>query len=89
MQRTGCHAPTRALHSLVRNLERAVEVELAPRYRATALLNHKFQPARYLRCDCWVFVVSLDGGLITIHTGAANRWISVGTNDEVRSRRPN
>jgi len=78
MARTGCDAPPRALATLVKHLEKAEEVELTPRYRATALLNHKLQPARYLRCDGWVFVVSLDGGLVTIHSGAAKRWMPLG-----------
>jgi hypothetical protein len=78
MERTGCEEPSRALTSLVRSLERAEEVELTPKYRATALLNHKLQPARYLRFDAWIFVVSLDGGLVTIHSGAAKRWMPLG-----------
>jgi hypothetical protein len=88
MERTGCDAPPRALASLVKHLERADEVELAPRYRATALLNHKLEPARYLRCDGWVFVVSLDGGLITIHTGGAKRWIPRGMKQQRPKRSP-
>jgi len=90
MERTGCAVAPRALTSLVKHLERAEEVELAPRYRATALLNHKLQPARYLRCDGWVFVVSLDGGLVTIHSGAAKRWTPLGGKplNKRKSRKP-
>lgn len=87
MERTGCDAPAKALASLVKHLERAEEVVLAPWYRATALLNHKLQPARYLRCDGWVFVVSLDGGLVTIHSGAAKRWAPLGTKPPRRRKR--
>lgn len=87
MERTDSHAPSRAFASLVTHLEQAEEVELAPRYRVTALLNHKLQPARYLRCDGWVFVVSLDGGLVTIHSGAAKRWAPLAKTVKRRKRR--
>ncbi len=76
MERTGNASETRAITSIRRNLARAVEVQLAPKYRATALLNHDLSPARYLRFDTWIFVVSPEGVLLTVHTGAAKRWLA-------------
>lgn len=86
MERSGNGSATRALTTLVRHLEDAEEVELAPQFRAKALLDHELKPARYLRSSGWVFVVSSDGGLITIHAGTANRWVPVGTKPPKRSR---
>lgn len=79
IERTGCKSKERALKSLVEHLEKAEEVELVTQYRVTALLNHDLKPARYLRSNTWVFVVSMDGGLVTIHRGTAKRWQAVGT----------
>jgi hypothetical protein len=61
MERTGSKSRERALKSLIKQLERAEEVELAVQYRVAALLNHDLKPARYLKYDNWIFVVSLDG----------------------------
>lgn len=90
MERTGNGSKAKALTTLCRHLRQAEEVELAVRFQVRALLNHDLKPARYLRCDGWVFVVSSDGGLITIHTGQAKRWVPVGTKPPQRRkpRRP-
>jgi hypothetical protein len=79
MERTRNDSRPKALATLKLHLAKATEVELAPEFQAVALLNHDLKPARYLRFDTWVFVVSEDGGLITIHTGAAKRWVPLGT----------
>jgi hypothetical protein len=87
IERTGSKSRERALKSLVKQLERAEEVELAMRYRVAALLNHDLKPARYLKLDNWIFVVSLDGGLVTVHSGSANRWVSLGSKPSARPKR--
>lgn len=75
MERTECRSETRALRMLHQHLARATEVQLAPKFRAIALLEHDLKPARYFSFDRWVFVVSDDGALLTVHTGDAKRWI--------------
>lgn len=63
---------------LERVIRRAQEVVLKPRYRAAALINNRFKPARYFRSEAFIFVVSVETGLVvTVHTGEARRWESV------------
>jgi hypothetical protein len=91
MERTEIGSRPKALTSLKKHLAKATEVELAPQFKAIALLNHDLKPARYLRFDTWVFVVSEQGGLLTIHSGAAKRWVPLGTKRQKRKakkRRP-
>lgn len=87
MERTEKGSRSKALTTLKTHLARATEVELAPQFKVVALLNHDLKPARYLRFETWVFVVSEDGGLLTIHTGAAKRWVPLGT--KPKKRKPN
>lgn len=87
VERTANDSKPKALLSLKKHLARATEVELAPQFKVVALLNHDLKPARYLRFDTWVFVVSEEGGLLTIHTGAAKRWVPLGT--KPKKRKPN
>lgn len=75
VERTQTRSDIRALNTLKKHLVRSQEVELAPQYQAKALLNHDLEPARYLRCDTWIFVVSMDGVLKTVHAGSAKRWV--------------
>lgn len=79
MERTRCSSELRALRTLHEHLARAVEVQLAPKFRALALLEHDLKPARYFRCDAWIFVVSEDGALLTVHAGEAKRWAPIET----------
>jgi hypothetical protein len=76
VERTQTHSEVRAYNTLKKFLARSEEVQLAPQYRAKALLNHNLEPARYLRCETWVFVVSMDGVLKTVHSGGADRWLA-------------
>jgi hypothetical protein len=78
MERTGCTSERKAHTALKKQFALATEVELAPAYKTIALLNHDFKPARYFKFDKWVFVVSEEGALVTIHSGAAKRWIPLG-----------
>lgn len=87
MERTGNKFKERSLKTLVEHLEKAEEVELAVQYRVMALLNHDLKPARYLRSEAWVFVVSADGGLVTIHRGTAKRWVPLGAKSAPKRRR--
>ncbi len=79
MERTSCKSEREAHATLKRHLAAATEVELAPQYKVVALLNHDFKPARYFKFDKWVFVISPEGSLVTIHTGTAKRWLPLGT----------
>ena len=74
MERTQTRSKARAIAKLQKLLAKAEEVELAPQFRAKALLNHNLEPARYLRFDTWIFVVSMAGVLKTVHAGGAKRW---------------
>ena len=87
MERTANGSRKKALATLKQQLARATEVELAAQFKVVALLNHDLKPARYLRFDTWVFVVSEEGGLLTIHTGAAKRWVPLGTKPTQKKRR--
>ena len=77
-ERTHVRSQARALATLVKHLVPAVEVQLAPKYQEIALLNHGLKPARYLRFNIWVFVVSMDGALLTVYKGSTKRWILPG-----------
>jgi hypothetical protein len=79
MERTSCKSERQAHATLKKHFASATEVELAPAYKAIALLNHDFKPARYFQFDKWVFVVSDEGALLTIHSGTAKRWIPLGS----------
>src|SRR5690349_5667970 len=79
MERTECTSERQAHATIKKHFARATEVELAPAYKAIALLNHDFKPARYFKFEKWVFVVSDEGALLTIHSGTAKRWIPLGT----------
>lgn len=87
MERTECRNKTAARASLKRHIAKATEVELAPNYKAIALLNHDLKPARYFKFDKWIFVVSEQGGLLTIHSGAAKRWIPLGSKPPRKKRK--
>src|SRR6187200_15634 len=71
IERTDCTTKAQARAQLKKLVAKATEVELAPRYQALALLNHDFKPARYLKFEKWIFVISEEGGLMTIHSGTA------------------
>ena len=79
MERTGCKSERQAHAALKQHLAQAIEVELAPQYKVVALLNHDLKPARYFKLNQWIFVISPEGSLVTIHTGAAKRWLPLGT----------
>src|SRR5262245_57973387 len=79
MERTDCTSERKAHATIKRQFALAKEVELAPAYKAIALLNHDFKPARYFQFEKWVFVVSEEGALVTIHSGTAKRWIPLGS----------
>lgn len=57
-----------------RALRSAVEVAVKPEFRALAIINNRFRPARYFRGNGFVFVVGDRGVLLTVHQGEANRW---------------
>jgi hypothetical protein len=86
MERTGCTSERQARATIKKQFALANEVELAPAYKAIALINHDFKPARYFRFDKWVFVVSGEGALITIHSGTAKRWIPLGSTPPRKKR---
>jgi hypothetical protein len=88
MQRTGCTSERKAHATLKRQFALATEVELAPAYKTIALLNHDFKPARYFKFDKWVFVVSDEGALVTIHSGTAKRWVPLGTKPQRKKQKP-
>ncbi len=79
MERTDCTSKSQARTNLKELIAKSTEVELAPRFKVIALLNHDLKPARYFKFDRWIFVVSEQGGLVTIHSGTAKRWIPLGT----------
>lgn len=87
MERTRTRSEIRALAMLQKHLARAEEVQLAPHFQAIALLEHDLTPARYLRFDTWIFVVSMDGVLLTVHAGEAKRWLPLGTKPSRKKRR--
>jgi hypothetical protein len=86
IERTGNSSEARAFANLEKHLSRADEIELAPQYQTIALLNHDLKPARYLQFNTWVFVVSMDGALLTVHTGGAKRWLQPGTKAGAKKR---
>jgi len=74
-QRTGCVCDDNEVKKRILKLyEKAEEVELKPEYRVIAILNHKCEPAKYLRFAQFIFVC-IDNVLKTIHLGEAKRWI--------------
>jgi hypothetical protein len=87
MQRDRCTSERQAHATIKKQFALATEVELAPAYKTIALLNHGFKPARYFKYDKWVFVVSDEGSLITIHSGTAKRWIPLGSTPPPRKKR--
>jgi hypothetical protein len=87
MERTESSSRPKALASLKKHVAQATEVELTPAFQVIALLNHDLKSARYLKFDTWIFVVSEDGGLITIHSGAAKRWVPPGTKPSRKRRK--
>ena len=86
IERTGNSSEVRAFANLEKHLSRAEEIELAPQFQTIALLDHDLKPARYLQSNPWVFVVSMDGALLTVHTGGAKRWVSPGTKTKPKKR---
>ena len=50
------------------------EVKLKPKYRVIALINHRFENARYFRNSNGMIVVVENNVVKTIHKGTANRW---------------
>src|ERR1700750_2472458 len=79
MQRARCKTQRQAPAKKKKQFPPGTEVEPAPAYKTIALLNHDFKPARYFQFEKWVFVVSDEGALITIHSGTAKRWIPLGS----------
>ena len=90
-QRTGSSkSEIEIVNKLLLALKLSYEVELKPKYRATALLNHDFIEAKYFRYKEWILVLR-GKELITIHEGTANRWgrdmqIERKIDDEVRNQ---
>lgn len=76
VERTQTRSEVRAFNTLKKFLARSKEVQLAPQFRSKALLNHDLEPARYLKCETWIFVVSMEGVLKTVHSGGAERWVA-------------
>ena len=50
------------------------EVKLKPEYRIIALINHRFENARYFTNSNGMIVVVENNVVKTIHKGTANRW---------------
>jgi len=73
MERTGSADPREAYKSFREAIDYSVEVSLKPKYRAVALIDHKFKEAKYLKFDNWIFVV-VDNIIVTVYDNKTSRF---------------
>lgn len=75
-ERTGAKGGEEKIARRLRNLlARAEEVKLKRKYRLKTLCTYRGQEARYFLHDGqYIFVVTENRVLRTVHTGTADRW---------------